>query len=1068
MKSCARCGAELRSHDAGGLCVRCLLEGGLSAPRSPPPPEEAVEAESIFPVRSFGDYQLLAEIARGGMGVVYRARQASLDRIVALKMILAGQFASKQIIQRFRGEVTAAALLQHPNIVAIHHVGLHEDQHYFSMDYVQGQNLSQLVGANPLPPDQAARYVKLAAEAIHYAHEQGVLHRDLKPSNVLIDAATDQPRITDFGLAKRLDGESSLTLTGQVLGSPNFMPPEQAGTARGKIGRQSDVYGLGAILYYLITARPPFHAGSLPGIISQVLHSEPIDPRSLNPSVPRDLETICTKCLQKEPSHRYHSAQELADELARFLRKEPIRSRPITFGERAWRWSRRNPALANLAVLLALVFALGFAGTLWQWRHAVSSARREATQRALADQLRQRAEESLYAADLSRAERALEVGDLGQARELVAAHSGQSGFGDFAWRLLWQRSRGDDLFALRGHSNFVQSVKFSPDGSAVASRSADDRLVAWDLALGTERFTIAHVAALAGFSTDGQTIVYGTRDRAVKFANAQTGSTIKEIANAGELVAVLADGQTLATTAENFLVKFWDIPSGREKDVLSGKGGLNLWGSEFGAGVVITPDGRRLAISNGLHAGITLWDLQTRKIVNPAFDRRSVPITFLSLSPQGNVLATGAFDGVVKFWDTATGAEARPSIQAHSEPVFSLAWAADGKNFATASIDQTIKLWDVATSGELGTLKGHEGAILAIAYSIDGQRLVSGSQDQTVRIWDARPTPVVPGLGAGPDHVNLGKGQGDNMVWSPDSKVLATDCDDDSVKLWNSTTLNPLCTLPGAPLPLTFTADGKTLLTLTANGAVRYWDAAAGRISREGPAIPTNSWDTIAISADRRTAALVIEGRVLLWDITSGRIEPLASPIRLSMAAAFSADGRILACGGFEGFVALWDVPARQSARFFPAHAGRTTSLAISPDGGLLASGGTDHAIKLWEAKTGQLLHELHGHKRPVWALAFSPDGGILASGSGDHTVRLWKIPLGRELAVLRNQVDINPGVVLGEIRSLNFSPDGNTLASVTHGGMLRLFRAATPGEIAACAGQWSVPPAPIPIRSPR
>jgi serine/threonine protein kinase len=256
MNSCARCGAELRAQNAAGVCVRCLLESGLDQPaitRSvedskqavvPGDPEGPATAEVL---RYFGDYELLEEIARGGMGVVYRARQPSLERIVAVKMILAGQFASKQIIQRFRGEVTAAALLQHPNIVAIHDVGIHDDQHYFSMDYVAGQNLSQLVGNRPLPPGKAARYVKVIAEAIHYAHEQGILHRDLKPSNVLIDSATDQPRITDFGLAKRLDGESTLTLTGQVLGSPNFMPPEQASNDRSKVGRHSDVYGLGAI-----------------------------------------------------------------------------------------------------------------------------------------------------------------------------------------------------------------------------------------------------------------------------------------------------------------------------------------------------------------------------------------------------------------------------------------------------------------------------------------------------------------------------------------------------------------------------------------------------------------------------------------------------------------------------------------------------------------------------------------------------------------------------------------------------------------------------------------------------
>src|SRR5690348_837690 len=333
------------------------------------------------------------------MGVVYRARQTSLERIVALKMILAGQFASKQTIQRFRGEVTAAALLQHPNIVAIHDVGIHDGQHYFSMDYVDGHNLAQLVNTRPLAPAKAARYLKLVAEAIHYAHQQGILHRDLKPSNVLVDAS-DQPRITDFGLAKRfgadsqlLTHDSSITMTGQMLGSPNFMPPEQASAQRGKVGRHSDVYGLGAILYHLLTARPPFQAESFESVIYQVLNAEPVSPHLLNSSVPSDLETICVKCLQKEPSRRYHSAQELADELGRFVRQEPIQARPITVAERTWRWCRRKPAIASLGLatfLLLLAVAIG-----------------SPIAALLFNRERQRAEENLYFADMHAAEIAL-------------------------------------------------------------------------------------------------------------------------------------------------------------------------------------------------------------------------------------------------------------------------------------------------------------------------------------------------------------------------------------------------------------------------------------------------------------------------------------------------------------------------------------------------------------------------------------------------------------------------------------------------------------------------------------
>ncbi len=372
--------------------------------------------------------ELLEEIARGGMGVVYRARQVSLNRTVAVKMILAGQLASASDVQRFRAEAEAAAKLQHPNIVAIHEVGEHDGQHYFSMDFVEGKNLAQLVsdfGFRISEFRRAARWVKTIAEAIHYAHQRGVLHRDLKPSNVLIDP-TDQPRITDFGLAKRLDVAQAsspassggvravrsepgcgrpknpqaetpalhnLTLTGQVLGSPNFMPPEQAAGKRGQIGPHIDVYSLGAILYHLLTARPPFLAETLTETLQQVQNADPISPRLLNPGVPRDLETICLKCLEKDRHQRYGTAQQLAEELERFLRDEPIRARPAGRIEKARRWCRRKPALAGALAACALVLMSGIAGITWQWHRAEQNAKREEQQRERAEQNAARSEQ---------------------------------------------------------------------------------------------------------------------------------------------------------------------------------------------------------------------------------------------------------------------------------------------------------------------------------------------------------------------------------------------------------------------------------------------------------------------------------------------------------------------------------------------------------------------------------------------------------------------------------------------------------------------------------------------------
>ena len=327
-------------------------------------------------LRYFGDYELLEEIARGGMGVVYKARQVTLNRVVALKMILAGHLASPDDVKRFHTEAEAAANLQHPNIVAIHEVGEHEGQHYFSMDYVEGRSLADLVRANPPSAKQAAAYVRSIAQAIQYAHEQGTLHRDLKPSNVLIDRH-NQPRVTDFGLARRIEGGSDLTNTGQILGTPSYMPPEQAAGNRGQVGPASDVYSLGAILYELVAGRPPFRAETPLETLLQVLGQEPVAPRLLNPKLPRDLETICLKCLRKEQAKRYLSASELAADLGRFLAGEAILARRIGVGERAVKWAKRRPAVA--AMIGVTVLALLGSGVAITTHRAAESKRRAET-----------------------------------------------------------------------------------------------------------------------------------------------------------------------------------------------------------------------------------------------------------------------------------------------------------------------------------------------------------------------------------------------------------------------------------------------------------------------------------------------------------------------------------------------------------------------------------------------------------------------------------------------------------------------------------------------------------------
>jgi outer membrane protein assembly factor BamB/tRNA A-37 threonylcarbamoyl transferase component Bud32 len=365
--------AELAAFLDGRECIQRLaapLQQLSTEPTTLPPTDTAPPDTPLQMVRSFGDYELLQEIARGGMGVIYKARQRSLDRVVALKMILAGALAGEADVQRFRQEAQTAARLQHPGIVPLHEVGEYKGQHYFSMDYIEGRSLADLVRDNPLPPKQAVRYVRLIAEAVHFAHGHGVLHRDLKPSNVLIDCF-DQPRVTDFGLAKNLGKDAGLTDTGAVVGTPSYMPPEQASGARGKLSPASDTYALGAVLYELVTGRPPFRAATPLDTLLQVLNDEPASPRLLNPGISRDLETVILKCLHKDPARRYTSAHHLADDLGALLEGRPVQARRPSLPERVALWLKRQGRTFKVAAATAgaAAVALWVVYLILDWQH---------------------------------------------------------------------------------------------------------------------------------------------------------------------------------------------------------------------------------------------------------------------------------------------------------------------------------------------------------------------------------------------------------------------------------------------------------------------------------------------------------------------------------------------------------------------------------------------------------------------------------------------------------------------------------------------------------------------------
>ncbi len=510
---------------------------GLEPPQTGHPSPVPTMYPGSIPCEMVGDYEVLGELGRGGMGVVYRARQRRLNRVVALKMILAGSHAGPEELSRFRREAAAIACLQHPNIVQVHESGEYQGKPFFSLEFIDGGSLDRKLNAAPLPPREAAALVETLARAMHAAHEQGIIHRDLKPANVLL-TKDGTPKITDFGLAKKLD-EAGLSLSGAVMGTPSYMAPEQASGQVRAIDARTDVYALGAVLYECLTGRPPFRAATAMDTLMQVLQNEPVPPGRLAARCPRELETICLKCLEKQQDKRYDTAVSLAEDLRRFQSGESIAARPAGTAERAVKWVKRRPLVSALLALIALLAVGGAAGILTAYSVAVEqekAARHESEQareaerktgierdRALkaeadakaqkktADEERSRAVEetrrarrALAQSKIAEAEVAWSAGDAIAARgrlEEVATD-----LREWEWRCLTRITRGS-LYTLAGHTTRINGVAVSADGLLLASASHDGTVKVWDVRTGKDLLTLAGHAgpvSAAAFSPDGR------------------------------------------------------------------------------------------------------------------------------------------------------------------------------------------------------------------------------------------------------------------------------------------------------------------------------------------------------------------------------------------------------------------------------------------------------------------------------------------------------------------------------------------------------------------------------------
>jgi WD40 repeat protein/predicted Ser/Thr protein kinase len=1009
-----------------------------------------------FP-ESFGDYELLEELGRGGMGVVYRARQRSLDRVVAIKMMAFAPDSSPELVKRFRAEAVSAASLHHPNIVAIHEVGIHEDRHFFVMDYVEGQSLGRLVGSQPLPAKRAAAYLKTVAEAVHYAHERGILHRDLKPSNVLIDAE-DQPRVVDFGLARRLDGDSELTVTGQVLGSPHYLPPEQATGQRARVSRRTDVYALGATLYHLLTGRPPFQAESLAQTLDLVLHADPLAPRLLNPNVPRDAETICLKCLEKEPSRRYATAQELADELARFQAGEPIQARPLGPTGKVWRWCRRKPSLAAAMGVALLSLLVGVVGIALQWRRAeVQRARAEGSELSL--------QRRTYIAEINAAQLALRDNNPGRALEFLNRHRpARSPLAadprGFEWRYLWQQCQSEAEAVIGKLPSRIRSLEVSADGQWLFAGSQGGEPKLWNLSTG-DPVPVAEEAdwAWGAFSPDSRLLL----------ACAETGESYGKILvwdlRARRRLEPILDPRPVATMAFSADGRWFGFgvhqpPWGRRLVVLDFPTRKRvrevipltpLQGPDYGWDWVFTRDGGSVIFSendNDPNCRIGLCELAGGSEPQH-FPGHREPITAMAISPDGQTLATGAgyTETDIKLWEVLSF---RPlgELSGHQGWITALRFSPDGRTLASAGADQTWRLWDVPTRTPLRVFTGLPSDVLRLRFGPDGAKLFTGSRDGTIHRWSLAAQPVQPQPSIWRTAVEL-----ERVVMAPGTNRFAG-LQHGEVCLGELQGETPPSRLPELGTNntcLLFSSDGLALFAGTQSGEVQVWSLDRRQLLRclRGTAVPVNLMRqdpqghvlVVAQSgADFETGRPYPATHIGVWGTAEWR-QQQSWVVPPPGGDLVSTDGRWLAVNWDTRAIQVWSLrdPTRTNRLSFP---GEHLQVAFSPDGRLLAAANLAGTVKVWEVPKFREGKEFHAHAHPVSALAFSPDSRRLATaGDGGEAIKLWDVDTWHELITLPHR--------RVRLKELLFSTGGSQLSARTSQGDLLFWRVPSFAEIA-------------------
>jgi WD40 repeat protein/serine/threonine protein kinase len=1097
--------AALRVEVDGLLEAHEQAGGFLRAPAPAPAITTPGAAPAEGPGTRIGPYKLLQQLGEGGMGVVYMAEQEEpIRRRVAMKIIKPGMD-SAQVFARFEVERQALALMDHQNIARVLDAGTipsplplspsgergrgEGGRPYFVMELVHGVPITQYCDANKLSPRQRLELFVPVCLAMQHAHQKGVIHRDLKPSNVMVTLHDGQPvpKVIDFGVAKATDQRFTertlFTQYGTIVGTLEYMAPEQAEMSGLGVDTRSDIYALGVLLYELLTGTTPLERSRLRDaaydeMLRLIREEEPArpsrristagdrlatisaargtEPAQLSRLVCGELDWIVMRCLEKDRTRRYDAASSLARDIQRYLADEPVEACPPSAGYRLRKFARKYKKLLVTAAAFAALLLVGGATSAWQAVRAtdaegVANANAAKAEKNAQDATKQRDEaqrqhdevkalystlqetqaelrRTLYAAHINLAQHALNAAGIDRVEELLQYQIPKQGENDlrrFEWHYL-TRLCHSDLLTLQ-HTSAVQCVAYDREGKRLATVSGgipdgDGEMKVWDAQTGKELHSFKGGFRCIAFSPDGTRLAALAGSGQVKVWDAETGKEVFALGQAkprGYLCFAFSPDGKLLATGGFDVLDVWDAKTGKER--------LPFPVKEMIRSLVFSTDSKRLASVAGDRPGgewaVKVWEAETAKeLKSISLLAQASVVAAVAYNPDGKHLAIASYDGTVKVWEVEAG-KAQLTLQGHSGGTSSVAYNADGTRLASAGYDRTVKVWDAATGRELFTIKGHSSVVTSVSFSPDGKRLASAAGDKTVRVWNTQ-------VGQHPMALD-GGGLVNSVAVSPNGKLLAATgraplqpgkgpLNESQVKVWDIESGKELHSFKAGGVSVAFSSDGKRL-------------AAAGLTQVRKPAM-----------------GLVVEGEVKVYDTETGN--ELFALNGGGTSVTFSPDGKLLASAGrgegLESEVKVWD--AQTGKEYLTRKGGGIfqgftpdggPSVAFSPDSTQLASA-SGKEIKVWEVRTGK---ERLAFKAGGITVAFSRDGKHLAS-AGEGEVKVWDAQTGKDLLTLKGHTDAWVGRIV-------YSPDGKRLVTTSRDKTVKIWDAQSGLELLTLEG---------------